>query len=53
MHPAGMIAGPAIGFLAMQVDGPAGLIPMAIIAVSGAMVALALARLNTARVALA
>jgi hypothetical protein len=53
MHPAGMIAGPAIGFLAMQVNGPAGLIPMAIIAVSGAMVALALARLNTARVALA
>jgi hypothetical protein len=46
MHPAGMIAGPIIGFVAMRSNGTVGLIDMAVVAVSGAMVALATARSN-------
>ncbi|WP_404713921.1 MFS transporter [Sphingomonas sp. MMS24-J13] len=49
MHPAGMIAGPMIGFIAMRFNGPVGLIDMAVVAVSAAMVALTMARSNAAR----
>jgi predicted MFS family arabinose efflux permease len=47
MHPAGMIAGPMIGFVAIRSNGESGLIAMAVIAVSGAMLALATARSNS------
>jgi hypothetical protein len=48
MHPAGMIAGPMIGFVAMRFNGATGLTEMAVVAVSAAMVALATARSNPA-----
>lgn len=44
MHPIGMTAGPLLGFVAIRLNGHAGLVAMAMIAVLGATAALALSR---------